>query len=218
MNFSGRKNVNTITWWQSLIPVGAAIIGWGLAMIGQAVQASRVNRREHYYKVLERTEDILARCNALADFIYEFHKSCVKLSNEKPVTADESLLNDFITRFDGRLASIYMSQRIFYPGLTIEPKPISKVADELVGSIREMWELAKMRGDDAESVIIAARAKANYRRRAKVLGSLANELGIIMNSMVVSINKQAKKLRIRAELVTVDRTKLPDSSTESHQE
>jgi hypothetical protein len=49
--------VNNVVW-LSLIPHGASVLGWGLAMIGQAVQAGRVNRREHYYKVLERAEDI----------------------------------------------------------------------------------------------------------------------------------------------------------------
>ena len=33
---------------QSVITVGASVLGWGLAMIGQAVQARRENNREHY--------------------------------------------------------------------------------------------------------------------------------------------------------------------------
>ncbi len=66
--------------WQSLVAVGASVVGWSLAMIGQAVQARRENNREHYYKVLERTEDIFARCSALSDSVYDFHQKSVKLA------------------------------------------------------------------------------------------------------------------------------------------
>ena len=54
---------------QSLITIGASLLGWRLAMIGQAVQARKENNRELYYKVLEKSEDILSRCSGLSDTI-----------------------------------------------------------------------------------------------------------------------------------------------------
>jgi hypothetical protein len=78
-----------------------------------------------------------------------------------------------------------------------------------------MWELARATGTDAEGILLAAKVRANHKRRESIFASFASELGIVMTSMVVSLNKQARKLRIRAEPITVDRTKLPGSSLES---
>jgi hypothetical protein len=193
--------------WQSLITVGASVLGWGLAMIGQAVQAGRENRREHYYKVLERTEDIFARCSALSNSVYEFHQECVKLAASSD--RDDTIITDFITRFQSQLASIHMSQRILYPGIKIDTGPISRTADDLAEGVRKMWDLASEERTTVERMQFSQRAALNQTERETAIRTFGNELGLIMNIMATSLNKKAVRLRIKAEPVTVDRSNLP---------
>ena len=149
--------------WEALIPVGASVLGWGLAMIGQAVQARRENNREHYYKVLERTEDIFARCAALSDSVYDFHQKCVALALAS--SSDDSVVANFITRFQKQLASIYLSEKIFYPGVRIDVSPISKTAEDLADEVRRMWDLAIIERGHLDDAEFARRAKLNQAER-----------------------------------------------------
>ncbi len=192
---------------QSLITIGASILGWGLAMIGQAVQTRRENSREHYYKVLEKTEDILLRCAELSDTVYQFHQKCVNLAES--ISADEAIVTDFITRHQSQLASIYMSTRIFYPGIKIDTHPIRNAIDELVKAVRKMWDLVIVERKVLNSTQFSQKAALNQIEREAAIRTFGNELGVIMNILAVSLNKTAVKLRIRAEPVTVDRSKIP---------
>ena len=83
-------------------------------------------------------------------------------------------------------------------------------AAELTGSVREMWDLAVslQTASDAEQIVQAKRTRENHARREAVLKRFANELAIVMGSMVTSINKRAASLGISSEPVTVDRSKL----------
>ncbi len=54
-------------------------------------------------------------------------------------SSDDSILTDFITRFQSQLASIYLRLRIFYLGIKIDPATISRMADDLADEVREMW-------------------------------------------------------------------------------
>jgi hypothetical protein len=192
--------------WQALIPVGASIIGWGLAMVGQAIQAGRENTRGHYYKVLERTEDIFSRCLALSDSIYAFHKEC--LDRIRSGTMHESIIYDIITNFERQMASIYMSARIFYPGIKLDTGPITRSVDTLTTIVQELWELVENKASAMGDI------GANQTKREKTLRDFSDELSLIMNILASSLNKKAKKLRIQAEPVTVDRTKLPSASNQ----
>ena len=192
---------------QSVITVGASVLGWGLAMIGQAVQARRENNREHYYKVLEKTEDILSRCSGLYDTVYEFHQKCVNL--EESISSVEATITDFINKYQSQLASIYMSAKIFYPGIKIDTCPIRKAADNLVSAVRKMWNLLTVEGNALDSTQFSQKVALSQTERETAITAFSNEVGVIMNIMAVSLNKTAAKLRIKAEPVTVDRRKMP---------
>ena len=58
--------------WAALIALGASIIGWGLATWWLARQFRLENQRQHYYKTLEKTGEILDNCKDLADLVYQY--------------------------------------------------------------------------------------------------------------------------------------------------
>ena len=123
--------------------------------------------------------------------------------------SDEATITDFITKYQSQLASIYMSTKIYYPGIKIETVPVSNAADNLVNAVRKMWNLATVEGKALESTQFSQKAALNQTERETAITAFSNELGVIMNIMAVSLNKTAAKLRIKAEPVTVDRRKMP---------
>jgi hypothetical protein len=222
------------SWWRPLLPVGISVVGgWALAMITQTVQARREAQRErereqhaqekeqlgreqeHYYKVLDRTEDIFARCGNLSNLFFEFSQDAIRTANASPCRPNYERLTVFITQFQSLLASIHMSQRIFYPGLTIDTVRIGKTADSIANAVREMWQVALDRDSGSAPEAIAKRAAESQARREAIIVAYSTELGVFMNSMATSLNKRALALGIQAEPVTVDWDKIKGPTAEN---
>jgi hypothetical protein len=62
--------------------------------------------------------------------------------------------------------------------------------------------------DATSSSCAATTSLLNQKDREATIRAFSNEIGLMMNIMAVSLNKTAAKLRIEAEPVKVDRSKL----------
>ena len=182
----------------------------GRDVIKQGLKTAKL----HYYKVLEKTEDILSRSSGLSDTVYEFHQKCLNLTES--ASFDEAIITNFITKYQSQFASIYMSTKIFYPGIKIDTVPVRDAADNLVIAVRNMWNLATVKGNALDLAQFAQKVALNQTERETAIKAISNELAVIMNIMAVSLNKTAAKLRIKSESVTVDRRKMPIASPSEH--
>jgi hypothetical protein len=197
--------------WAAIIALGTSIVGWGLATWWQARQAARENRREHYYKTLEKTGTILDECRALGELVYQFHHDAKETINGGLGLPDDAV-TDFITEYQIKLSAIYLNQRLYFPGLSFDTGPLVRKADELVEVMKK--SAALMRASTSLTPIgLAHEVKALQAQAEKVMGELVNELALYQNFMVKSLDKQAAKLKIQAEPVKIDRSRMPGTST-----
>ena len=69
--------------WAAIIALGTSVVGWGLATWWQSKQTRLENQRQHYYRTLEKTGEILEDCSDLADLVYQYHQACKESINKK---------------------------------------------------------------------------------------------------------------------------------------
>jgi len=198
------------------VTLGSTILGWFLATVWQWWLTKREDKRqqdirafenekEHYYRALEKTEQLVDQCSEVSDLLYQFFKNCMQSVNAgQPLPPNA--MEDFITGFQIRIGKVHVLERLYFPGIEFEAERITKGVDGLMQNVKEMIRINHARATGttiAQSEYDRLNA-SNFQR----LNEIVTEIAMQETMMQVSLRKTAERLKIMPQPVTVDRKNL----------
>jgi hypothetical protein len=187
-----------------VLPVVTGIAGWVASAAWQTHQFKLNNAKEHYLLIRTKAETIVSEYTALLEFAREFQTNCANVLN-LGTTITEEAINDFITRFQYKLAGIHQTQKLMFPGRILATKPIADQSDRLVETIKRMISVRQRmqvaasgppaNRDDAMRAIVEEVASVN-KDNQEIMEALSKNIAVVENQIIEIINSRAKKLGI----------------------
>lgn len=180
-----------------VLPVVTAVLGWFAAIWWQSHTFTKNTKKEHYYTAREKVELIVESYSQFLDNIYNFYKQAKNSANQHSLI-DGDDINDFITEYQFRLASIHQKLKIIFPGRRFPTEKITNEMHKFEKNINDMNEMInEVQSGKYDLDAIQSRNQKLNDDNKTVIDSITDQVNLIEDSIINILNNQAKELGIK---------------------